>query len=77
MVIADVADRQGLELATELGDGALFLHLDVSDEQGWSSLLPKVVDTFGTVDVLVNNAGIATRHSSRSSPARGGTRSSP
>ncbi|MGW4031788.1 glucose 1-dehydrogenase [Streptomyces sp. NPDC004838] len=59
VVIADVADKQGHELAAELGAGALFVHLDVTDERGWAGTVRKTVDAFGALDVLVNNAGVA------------------
>ncbi|MEU5402867.1 glucose 1-dehydrogenase [Streptomyces sp. NPDC005963] len=59
VVIADVADKQGLELAAALGEGALFLHLDVAEERAWAGAIRKAVDAFGALDVLVNNAGIA------------------
>lgn len=59
VVIADVVEKQGRELAATLGEGALFVPLDVSDERGWASAIRKVVDTFGALDVLVNNAAIA------------------
>ncbi|MFE3022047.1 glucose 1-dehydrogenase [Streptomyces sp. NPDC059256] len=59
VVVADVADKQGLELAAALGEGALFVHLDVTDEKGWADTLRQTVEAFGALDVLVNNAGIA------------------
>ncbi|HTZ69889.1 MAG TPA: glucose 1-dehydrogenase [Acetobacteraceae bacterium] len=60
VVIADVLDAEGKELARELGDAAVFHHLDVSDEAGWADLAALCRDRFGGVDVLVNNAGVIT-----------------
>ena len=59
VVIADVRDEDGTALAAELAPRAWYRHLDVTDEDGWSALVDEVVRSFGAVDVLVNNAGIA------------------
>ena len=37
---------------------ARFVHLDVTDEDAWADALAVTVDTFGRVDVLVNNAAV-------------------
>lgn len=59
VVIADLLEDAGRELAAELEDRAVFVPLDVTDETQWESAVARVVQAFGTVDVLVNNAGIA------------------
>lgn len=58
VVLADVADEPGKVLADELGEAAHFVHLDVSDEQGWQAAVEEAVATYGGIDVLINNAGI-------------------
>lgn len=58
VVIADVADEPGKELAEELGGDAVFRHHDVSDEASWTALVEETNDRFGPVNVLANNAGI-------------------
>jgi 3alpha(or 20beta)-hydroxysteroid dehydrogenase len=58
VVIGDVLDDIGKELAASLGDAALYRHLDVSSEDDWKRVVGEAVDTFGGVDILVNNAGI-------------------
>jgi 3alpha(or 20beta)-hydroxysteroid dehydrogenase len=58
VVIADIADDLGKALATELGESAHFAHLDVSDEDNWTSVVNEAVATFGPVTTLINNAGI-------------------
>jgi 3alpha(or 20beta)-hydroxysteroid dehydrogenase len=58
VVIADVNDAAGKELAQELGDDAHYRHLDVSDEDEWSVVVGEAVETLGGLDVLVNNAGV-------------------
>jgi 3alpha(or 20beta)-hydroxysteroid dehydrogenase len=58
VVIGDVLDDLGKELADALGDAAIYRHLDVSNEDDWRSVVDESVETLGGVDVLVNNAGI-------------------
>jgi len=58
VVIADVLGDEGRALASELGDAAAFMHLDVSEEASWRSLVEQTVERFGRIDVLVNNAAI-------------------
>jgi 3alpha(or 20beta)-hydroxysteroid dehydrogenase len=59
VTIADVLDAEGEVLAKELGPAARYVHLDVTDEQSWAACVDDVVQSFGALDVLVNNAGIA------------------
>lgn len=59
VVAADLLDDEGRALAAELGDRARFVHLDVTDEASWGAAVEATLDAFGSVDVLVNNAGIA------------------
>jgi 3alpha(or 20beta)-hydroxysteroid dehydrogenase len=58
VVIADVLDEAGEELAAELGPSARYAHLDVSDEKQWVQAVEAAESWAGPVDVLVNNAGI-------------------
>jgi len=58
VVVADVLDADGQKLAGELKGAAQFMHLDVTDENNWRSVLQKCSDEFGEPDVLVNNAGV-------------------
>lgn len=58
VVIADVLEEEGQALARELGDAARFVRLDVADEAAWARVAAFATDTFGRVDVLVNNAAV-------------------
>ena len=58
VVVADVLDDEAEAVATSLGDRAVAAHLDVTSEADWVRVLEMCQDTFGTPDVLVNNAGI-------------------
>lgn len=62
VVLGDIADKEGQALAEEIGeDKALFVHLNVADYDSWVNAAEETVKTFGSLDVLVNNAGIFTR----------------
>lgn len=58
VVLTDINSEKGEALAKELGDNALFIKHDVTDEQDWAQVIEKTEAHFGPVNVLVNNAGI-------------------
>lgn len=58
VVVGDILDDEGKALAEELGDVALFVHLDVTQPDQWKAAVSAAVEEFGRLDVLVNNAGI-------------------
>ncbi|MFC9997097.1 glucose 1-dehydrogenase [Nocardia sp. NPDC127526] len=58
VVITDVLTEVGAALAAELGEHALFLPLDVTDETAWNEVVARAEAAFGPVSGLVNNAGI-------------------
>ena len=58
VVLTDVLDDEGVTVASSIGEAAIYLHLDVTDEGSWSAVLATTIETFGVPDVLVNNAGI-------------------
>ena len=58
VVIADLNGDAAKELADELGDQAVGIEADVSDGSSVAALVREAEKTFGTVNVLVNNAGI-------------------
>jgi len=58
VAVSDI-DRAGAErVAAEIGEGALALALDVTDEAQWKAAIEATVAVFGGLHVLVNNAGI-------------------
>ncbi|MFO7993340.1 MAG: SDR family oxidoreductase [Marinobacter sp.] len=62
VAILDCQDREGEALASGLSDRGFragYWHCDVSSEQEVKQVLDKVADSFGSLTVLVNNAGIA------------------
>jgi 3alpha(or 20beta)-hydroxysteroid dehydrogenase len=58
VVIGDVLETEGATLADELGDGARFVALDVTDEPAWQAAVRFAEDAFGPISILVNNAGV-------------------
>jgi 3alpha(or 20beta)-hydroxysteroid dehydrogenase len=64
VVLTDVVDEPGRELAEELAAGGQrikFFHHDVADEQQWRAVARRAEDHFGSIDILVNNAGVTAR----------------
>jgi 3(or 17)beta-hydroxysteroid dehydrogenase len=59
VVIADVLEREGREVAEAIGAQARFERLDVSSEERWAAVISATTQHFGKLDVLVNNAGIS------------------
>jgi 3alpha(or 20beta)-hydroxysteroid dehydrogenase len=61
VVFGDVLDDKGMYVADKLGpDVCRYTHHDVTSEADWAAAVALTVDTFGSLDVLVNNAGILT-----------------
>src|SRR3954466_6507990 len=61
VVFGDVRDDQGQYVAGKLGEQSCrYLHLDVTREDDWAAAVTAAEETFGRLDVLVNNAGILT-----------------
>ena len=58
VVIGDVLDDEGKQLASDIGDAARYTHLDVTQEDDWTAAVAAATSEFGKLDVLVNNAGI-------------------
>jgi NAD(P)-dependent dehydrogenase (short-subunit alcohol dehydrogenase family) len=58
VVIADIEAELACDLASELGDAAMSIPLDVRDINSIQSVLAQAAAHFGGVDILVNNAGV-------------------
>jgi NAD(P)-dependent dehydrogenase (short-subunit alcohol dehydrogenase family) len=58
VAIGDVDEAAALQAAADLGSDAVAAHLDVSDEASFAAFLAFAEQELGSVDVLVNNAGI-------------------
>jgi len=57
VVIGDLQDAPGADLAAALGDAACYRHANVAREDDVAGLVAEAVDRWGRLDVLFNNAG--------------------
>lgn len=58
VVITDINKELGLQTSQILGENAIFIQHDVANEEHWSNVISTVIEKWGRIDVLVNNAGI-------------------
>jgi NAD(P)-dependent dehydrogenase (short-subunit alcohol dehydrogenase family) len=57
VAIADIEDELGASIAERLGENALYVHTDVTNEDAIEALVAATVERFGKLDVMYNNAG--------------------
>lgn len=58
VVVADVQDERGAQVAAALGADHAFVHLDVTDDRSWEAAVAAAIEQTGGLDVVVNNAGL-------------------
>jgi NAD(P)-dependent dehydrogenase (short-subunit alcohol dehydrogenase family) len=58
VVVADLDDAAGEELASTLGEAVAFQHTDVADADSVGGAVELAATRFGSLDAMVNNAGI-------------------
>ena len=58
VVVADILDDRGRDVAASLGDAATYVHCDVTDEADVSAAIDAATATFGRIDGVFANAGI-------------------
>jgi len=62
VVLADVLDEEGRRVAEDLNrshpNQAIYVHLDVTKSSDWEDAVAVSVEKFGSLSILVNNAGI-------------------
>jgi NAD(P)-dependent dehydrogenase (short-subunit alcohol dehydrogenase family) len=59
VVVADVNLDHANETVAEIGDAAMAIEVDISNEAMVDALVRRAIETFGRIDVLCNNAGMA------------------
>ena len=57
VVVADIDEKAGDAAAAEVG--GLFVKVDVTDQEQVEALFQTAVDTYGSLDIAFNNAGIS------------------
>lgn len=60
VAIADIDIDRARAAAAELGDAAIAVHLDVTDQSSIDAAVAATVDALGQIDILINNAAIFT-----------------
>jgi len=58
VILTDVDHTKGKEIAARIGSNASFQTLDVSLESDWGKVTKSILQNFGQLDILINNAGI-------------------
>ena len=64
VVLGDILESEGEAAAVAIGESggnARFIALDVTSEDAWISAVRFTVETFGRLDILINNAAIYAR----------------
>lgn len=60
VAICDINIDAARAAAADLGDGAIALRLDVTDQSSIETCVAQVEDAFGGIDILINNAALFT-----------------
>ena len=64
VVLADILDAEGESTAAQIrenGGEASYVHLDVASEDDWRAAVEFTLQTYGRLDILINNAAIYKR----------------
>ena len=64
VVLADILDVEGEAAAAQIrenGGDASYVHLDVASEDDWQAAIEFTLQTYGRLDILINNAAIYRR----------------
>lgn len=58
VIMTDLNEESGREIASSLGENAIFIKQDVTKVEDWKKVVSEGEKKFGPINVLVNNAGI-------------------
>lgn len=58
VILSDIDDELGEEVASQMGANSKYIHLDVSQESDWQFASYFIENEYGRLDIVVNNAGI-------------------
>lgn len=65
VVIAARNEKRGNQVVDEInesGGHCMFIKADVSEDESIKSMIDEVVDQFGRLDIVINNAGVGSQH---------------
>lgn len=57
VVIADIQDELGQDVAKSIGGDCMYMHCDVADENQVKALVGRTVQIYGQLDIMFSNAG--------------------
>lgn len=60
VAIGDIDEARAVQTADELGDKALAVKMDVTNQQSIDEAIEQTLKAFGQIDILINNAAIFT-----------------
>lgn len=58
VIASDINDSLGTSVAKEIGENCVYLHLDVASEEDWKLAISTIIERFGKLNILINNAAI-------------------
>lgn len=58
VLVTDLLEDEGQALCREIGESAVFVRHDVTNDEDWQNVVSTALGLKGRLDVLVNNAGI-------------------
>ena len=61
VIVADIQDEDGNKVVERIknrGGEAVYIHADIGNEDDIANLHQQTLDAYGTVDILINNAGV-------------------
>jgi NAD(P)-dependent dehydrogenase (short-subunit alcohol dehydrogenase family) len=58
VILSDINDELGQKVTSAIDGEAEYNHLDVSKEKDWKIVSSYILEKYGKLDVLINNAGI-------------------
>jgi len=58
VIITDIDEEKGEQIADNIGEDALFIKHDVTEEEQWKNVIEETENHFGPINGLVNNAAV-------------------
>ena len=58
VLLSDIRDEEAILVSKLFKDRNEYLHLDVKNENEWKNITNYILNKYGRLDILINNAGI-------------------